>query len=194
MSVDSVKLPISGLEYARQGLPFVDSYPGSGKTILSAYLLDCLESGDHSPSSRSTTLCYVFCDKKIGTQRDDRAIIRSLIHQLLMRRRSLIKYLKAAYDVAGPQFDQSFHGLWKIFIAIARDKRIGPLNVLIDAIDECEQITREQFLRDIANLIKNSQLSGLRTPNIKFLITSRPLLGRQHTTNLLEIHLSQDEI
>ena len=175
-------------------LLWIIGYPGSGKTILSAYLLECLGSGDHSPSSRSTTLCYFFCDEKIETQRDGRAIIRSLIHQLLMRRRSLIKYVKAAYDVAGPQFDQSFHGLWKIFIAIARDKRVGPLNVLIDAIDECEQITREQFLRDIVNLINHSQLSGARNPSIKFLVTSRPLLGRQHTTNLLEIDLYHDNI
>ncbi|KUJ22968.1 ankyrin [Mollisia scopiformis] len=138
-------------------LLWIIGYPGSGKTILSAYLLECLGSGDHSPNSRSTTLCYFFCDEKIETQRDGRAIIRSLIHQLLMRRRSLIKYVKAAYDVAGPQFDQSFHGLWKIFIAIARDKRVGPLNVLIDAIDECEQITREEFLRDIVDLINHSQ-------------------------------------
>jgi len=103
--------------------------------------------------------------------------------------------VKAAYDFYGPHFDQNFHELWRIFLAIASDKRIGTVSIIIDAIDECEQTTRERFLQDMLYLIRKSRSSGSRGPCIKFLITSRPRLGRLYTTNLLQIdkhHLEQD--
>jgi ankyrin repeat protein len=174
-------------------LLWISGYPGSGKTILSAYLLENLGAGEYSPSLR-TTLCYFFCDEKIDTQRDGTKILKSLIHQLLMRRRLLIKYVKAAYDVQGPHFDQNFNELWRIFLAIASDKRVGPISVIIDAIDECEEKTRERFLRCIAKFIAQSSSPDRYTPCIKFLVTSRPLLGRQYTTNLLQIDPSQTHV
>lgn len=174
-------------------LLWISGYPGSGKTILSAYLLENLGAGEYSPSMH-TTLCYFFCDEKIDTQRDGTAILKSLIHQLLMRRRLLVKYVKAAYDIQGPHFDQNFNELWRIFIAIASDKRVGPISVIIDAIDECEETTRERFLRYIAKFVAQSGSPDRYTPCIKFLVTSRPLLGRQYTTNLLQIDPSQNHV
>jgi ankyrin repeat domain-containing protein 50 len=113
-------------------LLWISGYPGSGKTILSAYLLDHLDAAA-SPSLR-ITVCYFFCDGKIETQRDGAAILRSLIHQLLVRCRPLIKYVKRAYDIQGPQLDRNFSALWKIFLAIASDRRVRPISVIIDAI------------------------------------------------------------
>lgn len=174
-------------------LLWISGYPGSGKTILSAYLLEYLDAGEFSPSLH-TTLCYFFCDEKIETQRDGMAILRSIIHQLLVRRRLLIKHVKDAYDRYGPQFDQSFNTLWRIFIAIAGDKRVGTISVIVDAIDECEETTRERFLREVINLISKSPSSNSSIPCVKFLLTSRPLLGRQYTTNLLQLDPSQNHI
>jgi ankyrin repeat protein len=122
------------------------------------------------------------------------AILRSLIHQLLMRRRLLIKYVKAAYDFHGPQFDQNFNELWRIFVAIASDKRSGPISVIVDAIDECEETTRERFLQGVIKLMGQPRSTGSNTPCIKFLVTSRPLLGRRYITNLLQIDPSQNHV
>lgn len=174
-------------------LLWISGYPGSGKTILSAYLLEYLSTGDFSPSLR-TTLCYFFCDDKIETQRDGLAILRSLIHQLLIRRRPLIKYVKAAYDYGGPHFDQSFNELCKIFLAIANDKRVGPISVIVDAIDECEEVTRDRFLDLIKDLVGRSRSTKSTAPCIKFLVTSRPLLVRGYTTNLLQLDPSEDYV
>lgn len=168
-------------------LLWISGYPGSGKTILSAYLLECLSAGGNSPSVRST-LCYFFCDAKNETQRDAKAILRSIIHQLLTRRRLLIKYVKTAYDYYGPQLEQNFGELWKIFLAIASDERVGPVSVIIDAIDECEETTRQRLLQDVVGLV------GSNHRHIKFLVTSRPFLGRQYTTNLLQIDPSQSHV
>ena len=178
----------------KRNMPTLDKWiPWAWKTILSAYLLEYLTASEFPPSLR-TTLCYFFCDEKIDTQRDSLAILRSLIHQLLVRRRLLIKYVKIAYDFYGPQFDQNFNELWRLFVDIASDRRVGPISVIIDAIDECEETTRHRFLQDVMNLISRSRSIGSHTPYIKFLITSRPLLGRQYATNLLQIDISQAHI
>jgi ankyrin repeat protein len=174
-------------------LLWISGYPGSGKTILSAYLLEYLGAGEYS-SSLHTTICYFFCDAKIDTQRDGTAILRSLIHQLLMRRRLLIKYIKASYDVQGPHFDQNYNELWRIFLAIASDKRVGPICVIIDAIDECEETTRERILRDITKFIAQPRSPDQHIPCIKFIVTSRPRLGRQYATNLLQMDPSQNHV
>jgi len=174
-------------------LLWISGYPGSGKTILSVYILEYLGAGEHSPSLR-TKICYFFCDEKIDTQRDGSSILRSLIHQLLMQRKSLVKYVKAAYDIQGPHFDRNFNELWRLFMAIASDERVGPISVIIDAIDECEEITRERFLRYLSDFIARSGLPNKKTPHVKFLITSRPLLGRQYTTNILQIDPSEKHV
>lgn len=152
--------------------------------------MEFLGAGERSPSSRST-LCYFFCDEKIDTQRDAMAILRSLIHQLLLRRRKLVKYVKRAYDFHGPQLEQNLDELWRIFVAIASDERIGPVSVVVDAMDECEERTRERFIRNMINLVGNNS-PGPRAPCIKFLVTSRPFLGRKYTSNLLQIDPSED--
>ncbi|CZR56660.1 uncharacterized protein PAC_06549 [Phialocephala subalpina] len=171
----------------------INGYPGSGKTILSAYLLEYLTTGKFSPGLR-TTLCYFFCDEKIDTQRDGTAILRSIIHQLVIQRRSLIKHVKKACDLHGPRLYQNFNELWRTFIAIASDKRTGPISVIIDALDECEENTRERFLQDIVKLEEKSRSTDAKSPSIKFLITSRPPLGHRYTTNILQIDPSQSHV
>lgn len=174
-------------------LLWINGYPGSGKTILSAYLLEYLTEGKFSPSFR-TTLCFFFCDEKIETQSHGTAILRSVIHQLVLRRRVLIKYVKRAYDLHGPRFDQNLNELWRTFIDIASDKRVGPISVIVDAIDECEEKSAERLLQDIVKLEEKSRLTGAKSPCIKFLITSRPNLGNQYTTNILQIDPSESHV
>jgi hypothetical protein len=97
--------------------------------------------GDLSPSLRST-VCYFFCKDEIETQLDGKAILRALIHQLLVHRQWLIKHVKDAYNLYGSQLDHNFNELWRIFIAITSDKRLGPVSVIIDAIDECKDVAQ----------------------------------------------------
>lgn len=173
-------------------LLWISGYPGSGKTILSAYLLDQLDAAE-SPNLR-TAVCYFFCDEKIETQRDGTTILRSLIHQLLVRCRPLIKHVKRAYDIQGPQLDRNFSALWRIFLAIASDRRIRPISVIIDAIDECEDTTRNRLLTEIITLISTRHASRSKSSCIKFLVTSRPQFGHQYTSNILQIDSTLENV
>lgn len=159
-------------------LLWVSGHSGSGKTILSAFLFEHLGSSISSTGTKSIVCCF-FCDEKIEAQRDAKAIVRSLIYQIIVRRRVLIKHVKAAYDMQGAYLTDNFNELWRIFTAITNDRKVGHINVIIDAIDECEENTRDRLLRAIASLVGHKKSSG--THGIKFLITSRPLLWRQYT-------------
>ncbi|TGO61109.1 hypothetical protein BOTNAR_0134g00070 [Botryotinia narcissicola] len=158
-------------------LLWVSGNSGSGKTILLAFLLENLGSSISSAGTKLIVCCF-FCDEKIEAQRDVKAIIRSLIYQIIVRRRILVKHVKAAYDMQGAHLTDNFNELWRIFTAITNDRKAGHINVIVDAIDECEENTRDRLLRAIASLVNQKNSSG--TYAIKFLITSRPLLWRQY--------------
>ncbi|KAL9626840.1 MAG: hypothetical protein Q9204_007002, partial [Flavoplaca sp. TL-2023a] len=138
-------------------LLWISGYPGSGKTILSTYLVEYLGAAE-LPLGLRSMLCYFFCDEKIERQRDSKTILRSLIHQLIIKRRQLIKHIKTAYEIYGPNFDQDLTGLWRILVAIASDKLVGPVTVVVDAIDECEETTRERFLQNVKQVEQDVKL------------------------------------
>lgn len=135
-----------------------------------------------------STVCFFFCDEKIESQRDGKAILRSLIHQILTRHRKLIKHIKEAYNTQGARLIDNFSELWRIFKAITTDKGAGSISIIIDAIDECEENTRCRFLEHIATLLDELRsATGLANNSVKFLVTSRPLLSRQYPTSHLQI-------
>jgi ankyrin repeat protein len=166
----------------RNTLLWITGNPGCGKTILSAYLADHLDSVQRN--RLHGTVCYFFCDDKSAAQRDGKAILRGIIYQLLQRRRCLIKHVKAAFNFQGPQLVESFHSLWNVFVRIIKDYTFGPINVVIDAIDECEEETRTKFLNAITELVgETSADNDVMPTSIKFLITSRPSISASYSFN-----------
>jgi ankyrin repeat domain-containing protein 50 len=156
--------------------------PGCGKTILSAYLTEQLDSP--TKSSSAALVCFYFCDDRISAQKDGKSILRSLIYQILRRRRSLIKYLRRVYDEKGPSLASSFPSLWNVFLTIASDPKSGPINIIVDAIDECEEQTRNSFLSAVVDLLQKSKASDDQPSScIKFFMTSRPNLTNNYIFN-----------
>lgn len=137
-------------------------------------------SGSEPGAVSGTTVCFFFCDEKIEAQRDANAILRSLIFQLLLHRPKLIRHIKDAFTLRGSQLKHDFFALWRIFLAFASDERVGSIRIIIDAIDECEEVTRRQLLKRIADLMDESASTATKYPPcLRFLVTSRPSLGRQ---------------
>jgi ankyrin repeat domain-containing protein 50 len=64
---------------------------------------------------------------------------------------------------------------------------VGPIIVIFDAMDECEVKHKKSISRKRFRLISKAVNRKFELPQIKFLATSRPLLGRRYTANLLEI-------
>jgi ankyrin repeat protein len=167
---------ISWITQEQSALLWITGEPGCGKTILSAYLTDHLTL---SRTQLQPDVFFFFCNDQITTQNDAKAIIRSILHQILRKHRSLIKHLKSRYETDGSSIIHSFPALWETFLKVVRDSKSGPIGVIIDAIDECEESTRRIFLNHVKQLVYESgglNNSGQQT-YIKFLITSQPYLG-----------------
>ncbi|KAI9799667.1 MAG: hypothetical protein M1825_004402 [Sarcosagium campestre] len=167
------------LSHVHTCLLWISGHPGTGKTTLSAYLSEVMGAGEPG-TGLGSTVCFFFCDEKIETQRDGNAILRSLIFQLLLYRPKLIRHIKETFTLRGTQLKHDFFALWRIFLALASDERVGSVRIIIDAIDECEEVTRQRLLERIADLMGDaSSVATKHSSCLQFLITSRPSLGRQ---------------
>lgn len=127
-------------------------------------------------TNRDPLVCSFFCNDVIENQRDAKAILKSLIFQILIERRDLICHVKPLldYDKDGVHLLKSYDRLWSIFSSMACDAGLGPTSIIIDALDECEKTSRNIFMESIAKLI--DRLRPMASRCVRFLVTSRPYL------------------
>ncbi len=163
------------MEEGEATLLWITGHAGSGKTILSSYITEQLAAKVLS-TKMDPLVCFFFCNDGIRNQRDAKAILRSIIFQILMERRNLIGHVKTLldYDEGGSHLLNSYERLWSLFTSIASDAKLGPISIIIDALDECEKDSRGRLLDSIAKLIDDLRTMASRC--VRFLITSRPYL------------------
>lgn len=145
--------------------------PGIGKTMISSFLVDGLEK--KAQKSPNTTFAYYFCDNKDEKRRSATAIIRGLLLQLVRQRPILLSQLQIVYDQMKERAFENFDTLWRILLNIIQDAEAGEVYLLIDALDECGEISREAILGSLKKLAKKSQGSSVNS--IKVLVTCRPI-------------------
>lgn len=152
-------------------LLWISGHPSCGKTILSSYVTEYLASKRIS-SKNNAIVCYYFC---IEDQRGDaKEILGSIIFQILVKRGDLIRHVETALkdDRDGSDLFQSFDSLWRLFTAIIDDHQLGPVIIIIDALDECNETSRNLLMGNFSKLLDRLRSSTLRS--LKFLVTSRP--------------------
>ena len=154
-------------------LLWITGYRGSGKTTLSAFITNHLE-GTRPSRGHEAIICSFFCVEEIETQNDANAVLRSLIAQILGRRGHLVKHVKTelGHSNDGRDLLRSYNRLWKVFTHLACDAALGPVNIILDGLDECEEKSRKRLISSIVDL--TSKLNSFDNRRVKFLITSRP--------------------
>ena len=117
-------------------------------------------------------VCCFFCVNGIEYTQDAKAILRSLIFQILHKRPDLVRHVKPFldFDAEGAKLFQNYESLWSIFKSIVCDEVLGSVTIVIDAVDECEKASRNRLMDSIAQFITRP----LRLLCVKFCITSRP--------------------
>ncbi|KAI1176886.1 hypothetical protein F4777DRAFT_587643 [Nemania sp. FL0916] len=161
-------LYISWFDKAENALLWLTGYPGCGKTVMSFWVAGQLE------NEFPNVLVY-FCDDRINTQRDARAILIGLIAQLVHRHRAM-----------GANVLSSFSALWSIFEKMISDLKSSTLYIIIDALDECEGSSCRELLGSIHDLVNASNYIAGSSGRVKFMVTSRPTLGQPY--NYLREH------
>ncbi|PKK44948.1 hypothetical protein CI102_8794 [Trichoderma harzianum] len=118
------------------------------------------------------TLAYFFCDVSFEKQRTATSIIRGLLYQLVQQHENLLsKYILPRYEERGNQLFTSFDALWAVFIAAAADQDTGRTYCIIDALDECDNASKDILL---CQLHETFYCQENPPPNLSILITSRP--------------------
>jgi hypothetical protein len=142
------------------GLLWVSADPGCGKSVLARFLVD----EEFAPRmSSSQKLCYFFFKDDEEVHRSATHALHAILHQLLLQDSNLLKYFSHHGDLS-----MSLDGLWDAFASCAKDTKII---CVLDALDECEEKSREQLLKKVSNYFE----TGLRrAQNLKIILTSRP--------------------
>lgn len=138
---------------------------GKGKTMMTIGLVEQL-------SQDSTSIVtYFFCHDADYELNSISGIIKGLIQQLIRQRRELLELLQRRWDATHACYKEnisSWRILWDIFIEMINHCRRQRVYVVVDALDECRNEGMAEFLRIIVR-------TGLDYPNVRWLLTSRPL-------------------
>ncbi|KAF3931509.1 Ankyrin-1 [Dactylella cylindrospora] len=144
---------------------WISGLPGCGKSILSSHISDQLSKNIES----ATIVCKFFCNAQVKERQDPIVMFRSIIYQIVVCRRRLLKLVRKARTLQGPQLWQQLSGLWELLSDILKSEQQRPIIIIIDALDECEQSTQLMLVNRITSFISQSPESLC-----KFIITTRP--------------------
>lgn len=172
---------------------WVSADPGCGKSVLSKFLVEELSNGFN-------TICYFFFKDDNEVQRHAHSALCALLHQLFLCKPSLLKYAQPAVDQNGEKIQQLFGVLWNLLTtaAASEENSSGHVICILDALDECEEMSRFRLIDTLTNYCLSRNGSGSIDCRIKFLVTSRPyynIESRFHklTQNLPTIRLSGEQ-
>jgi hypothetical protein len=158
---------LSWLNQKTSSLLWIVGHPGCGKSMLSAYMVDYLQNNSHIPA----TVCYFFIVDNIANQNNGVCILRSFIAQFLRQRPDLINH--ARKFVKRQQLDR-LGPMWELFIALISDSSAGVTILIIDALDECDEKSRNQLLPLIGHIFDKRRLDPrLEKAKLKLVMTSR---------------------
>jgi hypothetical protein len=138
---------------------------GKGKTMMSIGLVEQFSQDD------SSIITYFFCQETDYQLNTMEGIIKGLIQQLIRQRKDLIEFLRCRWDPAEASFTEnmsSWRRLWDILLEMINHCRHQRVYVVVDALDECHN-------GRMGDLLKLIVRTGLDNPNVRWLLTSRPL-------------------
>ncbi|PWW77350.1 NACHT-ANK domain protein transcript variant 4 [Tuber magnatum] len=146
------------------GLLWLSADPGCGKSVIASFLVKHLE------SQTDAIICYFFFKDDNDEQKSAAFALCAILHQLFAKKRSLCSYAEEAFEGKGKRFTEEVDTLWSILVKAVSEGGCGDVICVVDALDECEEVTKAQLIGHLANLSK-SQSSDVR---LKLLVTSRP--------------------
>ena len=146
--------------------------PGCGKSVLSKHLIDrhgeVLTTNNEIP-----TVCYFFFKETDVSRKDGSKAIRAFLHQLVMQQPWLYRYLEEDFENKSDAFLSDINALWALFVKAATHSSSREVICVLDALDECEAISRRVITAKILRLF-SCRFGDSGKPALKMIVTSRP--------------------
>ncbi|SCV34434.1 related to vegetatible incompatibility protein HET-E-1 [Fusarium fujikuroi] len=163
--------------------------PGAGKTFLISRVVD-YSIGKAEPSE---ALAFFYCKRDEENRRNPRDILRSILRQLATPIRETgggmihiaLKDLPNTLALNGTSLDVSTCESW--IQKLIED--YSKTTIIVDALDECDRITREELIRVLSNLTNGSA-------KLRVFISSRPdedILRHFKETPVMEMQATDNE-
>lgn len=155
--------------------------PGSGKTLLSAFLYDKMQ----LLASPGAPVIFFHCDTNLCTNPFD--ILRSLTWRIIEQRPDLLlKHLNdKTYHIRLFRKANSFELLWPIFCNLV--KSVPEMWIIIDSIHQCDE-TRSRFIEKVEEITRT--VGGGR--RLKVIVTGRHLKELTCVSNSVLTYTAQD--
>lgn len=173
----------------KSDLLWVSGDPGCGKSVLASFIVDELndKASQHPPRD---TACFFFFKDDNDEQKSAISGLRAILHQLLTAKPSLIRHALNDYRSKGKRFATELHTLWRVLTTVTSDALCGNVFCIIDGLDECEELTMNELLREMVN---HYSTPSCKQTYLKFLALSRPYLSIQDEfENLQEVRLKTE--
>ncbi|KAH7002989.1 hypothetical protein EDB82DRAFT_482335 [Fusarium venenatum] len=154
---------------ARTALLWIAGPPGKGKTFISIFLSQLLET-----SKPNATVIWFFCDNRSESRNNAVGVLRGLMIQLVMKHNHLIPFLLSPWKIQRETLFSpgSFETLWSIFISMLKALHDQEVCFVLDGLDECVESSLSLLLFKLKTLFQHP--SGFTRPfNCKFIIASR---------------------
>ncbi|KID85179.1 NACHT and Ankyrin domain protein [Metarhizium guizhouense ARSEF 977] len=146
--------------------------PGKGKTMLSIFLTEELER--HTQETKDAELLFYFCDHQDENRNSAVAVLRSLVCQLLTKRRhlmkSILKYFES--DQKTQTTVSSAQALWVVFQTLLQAD-LGMVLCIIDGLDECDGESTSLLVGKFCDFFSPDKPNKM----LKLVIVSRKLKG-----------------
>jgi hypothetical protein len=157
---------------------WVSGNPGCGKTVLARFLLDHIEQSlpdKNLEHSKKYLVLYFFFDDKYDKQKSAVSLLKALLHQAIQQVPDLIEHATAHWISEEESMAESLGTLWTILCDITSDfSRLNGVYLVVDALDECDEITRNSLLNQFQQHFDSRPSSRPRSSFPKVLVTSRP--------------------
>ena len=149
-------------------LLWVSADPGCGKSVLSRALVDEGLLGIHG---ENPSICYFFFKDDDASRQNSASALCATLHQLFTQKPMLLKHVMLDYVNHGQKLHTMSMTLWEILLKAASDPQAGEIVCLFDALDECQELARDNLIRWMGNFFSTRDRNIAR---LKFLVTSRP--------------------
>jgi hypothetical protein len=165
-----------------KGTLFCPGIPGAGKTMVAAIAIN------HLFQNSSHGIAYVYCNYKAQEEQDTSSMLAAILKQLVQARPSTADPVEQLYNQHTSRGTRS--SLDEVVKALKDVLAVfSPVYIVIDALDECRDGTRREFL---------ARLQDLRAGrDVRLMATSRfmPEIEEAFTQALkLEVQASKEDV
>jgi Cdc6-like AAA superfamily ATPase len=149
--------------------------PGVGKTVMSRYVLTYLRQAFKTQLENPPFVVYFFCDDKDRKRRTSLNLLRSLLFQILIDDKTLLRYisentmeahLKKLRDHS--METNELQDLWDALSSVIQRSRAAQFWIVIDALDELDVASRRDVIRQLTRILEKDTVGRL-----KVLLTDR---------------------